>query len=242
MHASTLVLLSAVLVAQQPDHLPFIKEHVKTMTYYYKSPDPALGPRALKSLLKKENIEHPWFTNKDHVLNLIGSQLGDMVTGKPRLVRAYEEEFVAAPLMGRRVIVRALTNCGDDQTVKQIDTWLANERLANVHKDLKALKKHLEDPKRKHVRDQLAREPKDLDLLWANFFITGEYAPIARILDVFDLPDARENVVLKRVARWSFESNLKQHPKLVEVVKKHARDRQKGSRKVIDDVMTKFKP
>ena len=74
-------------------------------------------------------------------------------------------------------------------------------------------------------------------MLWVNFFITGEYAPISRILDVFDLPDAKENETMKRVARWSFGSNVQQHPKLVELVLKNKKDRPEGSKKVIDQTI-----
>ena len=98
-------------------------------------------------------------------------------------------------------------NCGDKETMKRIDAWLADRRYAGVRPELEALKKHLQDPKRTHVRDRPAQEPKELDLLWGNFFITGEYAPVSRILDVFDEPDASELDTLKRVARWSLGSN-----------------------------------
>jgi hypothetical protein len=178
---------------------------------------------------------------KNHqVLLLIGAQLGDIGIGQPKVVRAYEVALADAPTKGRRVIVRALMNCGDRETIKQVDAWLADKRYADVRPELEALKKHLQDPKRKHVRDRPAREPKDIDLLWANFFITGEYTPVSRILDVFDLPDAKENEVLKGVARWSLGSNLQQHPKLVELIQKHARERPAGSRKVIDQLILKF--
>jgi hypothetical protein len=207
------------------------------VTYYYQSPDPAFGPQMLKDFLKKENVDHPWFKKNEFVLVLVGAQLGDIATGKPRIVRAYESELAGAPLTGRRVILRALTNCGDKATLKRVDAWLADERYANVRTELEALKKHLEDPKRKHVRDRPAKTPDDLDLLWSNFFITGEYTPVSRILDVFDQPDARENAVLKRVARWSLDSNLQQHPKLRELVQKHAKDRPERSRKVIGELI-----
>jgi hypothetical protein len=233
------LLLVGSLLGQQADLPPFVKENIRRMTYYYKDPDPKLGPELLKGLLRKENIEHPWFMGKDHVLLLIGAQLGDIAVGQPKTVRVYESAFADAPLAGRRVILRALMNCGDKETLKLIDAWLAEPRYADVRAELAALKKHLEDPKRKSVRDQPARGPGDLDFLWGNFFVTGEYAPISRILDVFDMPAAKENEVLKRVARWSLESNLQQHPKLVEVVQKHAKDRAEGSKKVIDELVPK---
>src|SRR5262249_27041037 len=135
-------------------------------------PDPALGPKLLQELLKKENLEHPWFAKNDHVLNLIASQLGDIAAGKPKLVRAYEAAWNSASLPGRRVIVQALMNCGDRETVKVWEAWV-NENDRRMLPYLDALGKHLGDPKRKHVRDLPARQPKDLDMLWAHFFITG---------------------------------------------------------------------
>jgi hypothetical protein len=241
MHVACALIVTAGLLGQPPDVPPFVKAHVKELTFYYKAPDPTLGPRLLQEFLKPENLEHPWLVKNDHVKNLIGAQLGDIAAGHPKEVRAYEAAFAAATPAGRRIILQALQNCGDAETAKQVDAWLADKRYADVRKELEALKKHLADPKDKHVRDRPVREPKDLDHLWASFFITGDYAPVARILDVFDLPEARENAVLKGVARWSLESNLKQHPKLVEIVQAHAKERPAASRKVLDELLPRPK-
>src|SRR5438105_523640 len=109
----TFALASIALSAAQPADLPpFIRTSSPTLTFYYNSPDPALGPTMLKDLLRKENIEHPWFAKNEHVLRLIGASLGDIAVGKPKIVREYEAAFADAPPMGRRVILRALENCG----------------------------------------------------------------------------------------------------------------------------------
>src|SRR5262245_55914530 len=211
------------------------KEFAPAVTFYYKSPDPALGPRMLKELLKEENLEHPFFAKNGHVLLLVGAQLGDIAAGKPKIVREYESAFADAPLTGRRVIIRALTNCGDAETIKKLDAWLGDEKYSDIKPDLTSLKKHLEDPKRNHVRDRPAKTPDDLDLLWSNFFITGEYAPVSRILDVLDAPSNRANATMQRVAKWSLGSNLQQHPKLVEVLQKQAEKRAEGSRAALEE-------
>jgi uncharacterized protein (TIGR03066 family) len=236
-NTSCALLLVASLIGQPPEPPQSFRELAKTATFYYTAPDPSFGPKMLKELLKRENLEHPFFANNDHLLSIHAALLGDVAAGKPKIVRAYEAAFLEAPPAGQRLIIRALRNCGDRETVNRIDGWRADRRSAAVRSDLDSLKKHLEDPKRKHVRDLPAREPKDLDLLWANFFITGEYAPVARLLDVFDRPGARDNETLQRVAKWSLASNLQQHPKLVELVRKHAKDRREGSRKVIDELI-----
>jgi uncharacterized protein (TIGR03066 family) len=241
MYTSSALLLVASLLSQPPAPPQSVRELAKTATFYYTAPDPDFGPKMLKELLKKENLEHPFFAENDHVLNINAALLGDIAAGKPKIVREYEAAFLEAPPAGQRLVLRALRNCGDQETLKKIDAWRADGRSADVRAELDSLKKHLEDPKRKHVRDVPAREPKDLDLLWANFFITGEYAPVARLLDVFDLPDAEDNATLKRVAKWSLGSNLQQHPKLAELARKHAKERREGSRKVLDE-LTPAKP
>jgi len=230
------------VVAQPPDLPPFVKEYGKVGTYYYLNPDPKLGPKMLKDLLRKENLEHPFFVKNDQVLLLIGAQLGDIATGKPEIVREYEGAFVDAPPAGRRIVIRALTNAGDKDTAKKVGEWIDDPKYADSKEALTALKAHLESPRRQHVRDRPAKEPKDLDLLWANYFVTGEYEPVSRILDVFDLPAAKENEVLKRVARWSLGSNLQQHPKLVELVLKHKKDRAAGSQKVLGELILTVPP
>jgi hypothetical protein len=239
MLAEIVLILAVGLAGQQGDLPPLVKEWGPKMTYYYKAPDPKQGPAMLKDLLTKENIGHPWFAKNEHVLMLVGAQLGDIAAGKPEVVRAYEGEFAGAPTAGRRVIVRALTNCGDKETLTQVVAWLDDERYEDVRAELEALNTHLQNPKRAHARDRNARSPEDLDLLWVNFFITGEYAPVARILDVFDGPGARDDEVLVRVARWSLESNLQQHPKLVALVEAHTKERPEGSRKVIGQLILK---
>src|SRR5262249_40491388 len=162
MHTSVAVVLVAGLVGQPADAPPFVRDFAPTTTFYYKSPDPALGPKLLKEWLKKENIESPWFAKREDILTLFGAQLGDMARGKPKIVREYEAAYADAPAPGRRVILQALRNCGDKETVKQIEAWLADPQVGDVRPELVALKKDLEDPARKHVRDRPAREPRDL--------------------------------------------------------------------------------
>ena len=237
MQTTFLFLFSTSLLAQPNNPPPLFKEYSPKITFYYKSPDATLGPKMLKALLLKENIDHPFFEKNAHVLTIVAAQLGDIAIGKSEIVRQYEAEFASAPPKGRKVILRALANCGDKETSKQVEGWLLDKRFAEHKADLESLQKHLADSKRQHVRDRAAKTPDDLDLLWSNFFITGEYVPIARILDVFDVPNAKENEVMKKVAKWSLGSNLQQHPKLVELVQKNKQDRPESSKKVIDELI-----
>src|SRR5207245_1871414 len=94
MLSSLAVVLLASAVGQPPDLPPFAKEHAKTLTFYYKAPDPALGPKLLKELLKEENLQHPLFKKDDnYVLRLNAALLGDIARGQPKIVREYEAAY-----------------------------------------------------------------------------------------------------------------------------------------------------
>jgi hypothetical protein len=235
MHGSLALALAVTLICQESKYPPFIQDRQETMSNYYQSPDPELGPQLLKELLDKKNLDHPWVAANPHFIDVACAELGDIAAGKPKIVRKYEAYFDGTSTTGRLAIIRALENCGDKETVKQVDVWLGDARYENVRPELESLKKHLSDPKRKHIRDRPAQTPEDLDLLWANFFVTGEYAPASRILDV--LEDPKANATLKGAALWSIRSNLHQHPKLVELVKKHAKERPLESQKAIDQLI-----
>jgi hypothetical protein len=216
---------------------PVIVEFSEATTFYYEMPDPKLGPKLLREMLKAENVTHPWFQKRPDVWRVIGSQIGDIAAGKPEIVRQYEEAYAIANPTGRRVIIRSLLNCGDDETIKKIDGWIENADNAELGRELRALKEYLSDPNRVHVRDRRPKTPHDLDLLWGNFFITGEYRPVARIVDVLDQPDVADNYDMKRVVRWSLESNLRQHPKLDEMIRKDLAERKGTSRKELDQIL-----
>jgi hypothetical protein len=238
--AATICLLS--VLSQPPELPPFIKDYGQTVMVYYQKPDPKLGPKMLKDLLKKENLEHAFFAKNNLVLQLIASQIGDIGAGKPEIVREYEAAFADTSPGGRKVVIRTLTIAGDKDTAKKVGEWIADKKFEDDKTELEALKNHLEDPKRQHFRDRPVKEPKDLDFLWGNFYITGEYAPVSRILDVFDLPAAKENETLKRVARWTLGSSVQRHPKLVELIQKNKANRPAGSKKVIDETIITFDP
>src|SRR5262249_4700033 len=96
-YTSSALFLVASLVGQPPGPPQSFREFAKTATFYYTAPDPAFGPRMLKELLKRENLEHPFFANNDHLLNINAALLGDIAAGKPKIVRAYEAAFLEAP-------------------------------------------------------------------------------------------------------------------------------------------------
>ena len=92
--------------------------------------------------------------------------------------------------------------------------------------ELAATQKVLSAPKRELPRDRPAKTPEELDLLWVDFLVTGEYAPVSRILDALDRPAVTvQEKTVRNVAIWSAKSNLQQHPKMAELLTKHVAER-----------------
>ncbi|HQR06917.1 MAG TPA: hypothetical protein PLN21_08850 [Gemmatales bacterium] len=122
--------------------------------------------------------------------------------------------------------------------MKQLDTWPASEKIADTLKTLEETKRIVTAPKREMDRDRTVRTGKDLDMLWADFFATSEYAPISRILDSFE-----SNVPpgFKNAARWSLESNMGSHTKLVKLVKEHLKERGETSKAEVEKMLGKMK-
>lgn len=232
-----LYLLSALCLLQPNQPPPILPEATRMMKYYEK-PDPRRGVKLLKELLKPENLDHPMTTREDgHVLSILCEQLGYIAKGHPEIVREYEKLFANTTPTGKYGILRTLRVAGDDQTKKQLDTWLAGEKNPETLKALEETKRIITAPKREMNRDRAVRTGKDLDMLWADFFATGEYTPVSRILDAFE-----SNVPpgVKSAARWSLESNLKQHPKLVKLVKEHLKDRGEKSKAEAEKILEKM--
>jgi hypothetical protein len=230
-----------VFAANQPvGRPPLIERGSKATTFYYRSPNPKLAVELLDEVLKKENLEHPWFRSRPDVLRIIAAQIGLIARGTPKLVRECEARFDRATPAGRRLILRSLRVCGDEATLGQIDKWLAREQDVAVRNELHETRDHLADPKRKRYREKAPTSPHEMDLLWADFFITGEYEPVSRILDVLDVPQEKSNPIMRRVAGWSLRSNMRQHPKLVELLRKHADQRPEPSRKVVQEYLQAF--
>ncbi len=220
--------------AENGEELPSaVKEYFPFMSFYYTNPQPEKVKQMLEDIIKPKNLDNPWYKNRESVLQLMAAILGDVGYGQEGLVRFYESKFAETSDAGKRIIIRALQTCGDQSTEQVVDTWLSEATNDGVKKELIALKEHLVSPDRKRHRDRVVQDPHDLDYLWGDFFATGEFAPIARILDVFDLPDDSANAKLKEIARFSAISNFQLHPQLVNLVEKHLAQRPKGSRAAI---------
>jgi hypothetical protein len=161
----------------------------KFVTNYHRKPAPKDVPAMFRGLLKGRLVERYTEDDPPHSLVLLAHAFGHMARGNAALVRACESEFAGASHAGRLFVLSCLRVCGDRETRTQVAAWEQDRQYAKLRKGLDEVRKSLADPDRKLPRDRPARTPSELDLLWADFLVTGEYAAVARILDVFDQED-----------------------------------------------------
>src|SRR5262245_18629453 len=113
------VAIAAVLLVGVPlglppvDLPPVVPEFGPRLENYYQKPDPRIAEQFLAELLKPENIDHQWFHGHEDVLDIMGTQLGDLANGREKLIRRYEAAFSETTLKGKQVILAALKICGD---------------------------------------------------------------------------------------------------------------------------------
>ena len=166
---------------------------------YHRKPAPARVPEILSKVLKMAGAgQEPLDTSNG--TRLIAAAFGHMGKGQKKLVRLYESRFDDAGKQGKSFLLEALKICGDAETLKRMKKWAGDPRNAGLKKDIEDSHTFLANPERAYPRDRAAKSPGDLDLLWADFLVTGEYAPVARILDVLENPRSLRKSIEKRLA------------------------------------------
>lgn len=81
--------------------------------------------------------------------------------------------------------------------------------------------------------------PDVLDLLWTEFFVTGEAKPVKRITEALPGLDDKDNMgvfIVAAAARWSLTSNAVQFDKVLEILKGIQKE---NSTKAIADIIEK---
>jgi uncharacterized protein (TIGR03067 family) len=169
---------------------------------YHKKPEPKRVPGLLDKALDSEfPLNSP--LHKGDGRMVLAHAFGHMARGHADLVRVYEAKFAKAQNRGRTFLLESLRLCGDEQTIKHLDGWRKDPAYREHYAIIDDTRRFLADPKRKLPRGRPAVGPEDIDLLWADFLVTGDYAPVARILDILDRPDG---------LRLRLENWLMKHP------------------------------
>ena len=299
--ARMLLFLFLCLHGNEKENVQMVENFI---TYYYRKPDPTRVPAILDNVMKGPFVD-------DQAKRMLSAHaFGHIARSNQKLIRLYESQFTQASPSARSFLIDALALCGDDVTQRQLEVWARDPRYADQKRELEAAASSLANPKRLLPRNRPARIPIDLDLLWADFMITGEFTPIARILDTLDQtsslrqqitdclkknrqerdelldflkklkliqPGSKDKLVdghlelillhdpkgrlrynaiedagylgkqilnlsdeelnrgllLMGAASWSLQDNLKQHPVLAELMKKHYRERRSPSQDLI---------
>lgn len=233
-----LPLLVFVPAVQDPPQVPkLLADFGAKLLIHYRDPKPEVGLTFLTDLCQGSTLDDPWFQGKGYLTTLIGAQVGLIAKDHPHIVRRYEALYETAPPKARKIIAVALHHCGDAKSLERIDQWLANATPQDDVRELKRTRFQLADPQRKPFRKSLPVLPIHLDVLWTDFFVTGDWEPVARILDVLDQDIVDKTPVLAGAVRWSVESNLNQHPRLVELAKQHLDSRPPASKAFLQSVL-----
>jgi hypothetical protein len=86
------------------------------------------------------------------------------------------------------------------------------------------------------------REPGDFDRLWGAFMATGDVAYPRRLIDFLDMPEPfrpgePQWSLLSGTARWSLQSNAKQHKAVLGLLTTEAARRTGPARPVLDSIL-----
>ena len=85
----------------------------------------------------------------------------------------------------------------------------------------------------------LIGHPAHLDMLWSDFFATGEAAPITKIISALPLRDsgAPPAVLLSETAEWSLTSNSLQHKRVDQICRAELAHSEGTTRRLLERIV-----
>src|SRR6266568_1449488 len=160
-------------------------------TTFYRSPSPALALEALEGEARRESE-----LDKGHT-DLEVYYFATIARRFPSIVRDYEALFDRSPT---RFVLSVLAQMSDEETRRFLAARLEDDRFRAVRRDMRHAVKGETPPIAPRIapgRSSLGLDVRglDLDLFWAEFFVTADTSPVERIIDVLEWPD----VVRQRV-------------------------------------------
>lgn len=184
------------------------------MTHYYEYPTPARFVAEVQGLSKAGHLSSP---EKGVVVAVF---LGRVMAANPVAVESWLSQLSDLTGRDRETLLLA---AGFSRTQE------ARSFLAKQPDGAKYLESLID------IRSVELEDPAVLDMLWADFFATGEVAPLKRLVHVLnygqyegamekyagsqktqkDREDAMRDAVFQ-AARWSLESNVRQHRRVGE--------------------------
>lgn len=162
------------------------QEYNNLLVNYYRNPQNDKIPVALEHIAASDFIK-----NQPTDVSAMTSYLfGRIAQKEPSLVEKYMEVFAKTSLTheGRVFILMVFQICGNELVKHFLEAKLNDENFVNDKQDIQ----NILNGGFPIGFDPLKREIKngaDLDFLWAEFFVTGNREPIAKIVDALGWPD-----------------------------------------------------
>lgn len=154
---------------------------VNLLTFYYTNPQPEQIPDAMKYIVQSNYLDKNNFWSTSYMF-------GEIALKEPTLVDEYLNILDNIEPKNRLFIIYALTICGNEKVKKYLENKLIDPAWSN---DKGLLEKALQQ-KMPLKYDPINTEVKvsnDLDMLWANFFITGNEQAVIKIIQVTERSD-----------------------------------------------------
>ncbi len=203
------------LAQEQSDGLDLVERY---MSHYYVDPAPEQAPEMLELFLTQVlPAADPHVQENVGALQVVAYFFGRVAQGHENIVRHYEALMPVVEAQYRGFLLAVLRLCGDKSTRSALLGWLDQsefpEHDAVITDVLGGMGMTGDSP----VID-IVRTPKDLDLLWVEFSLTGEARPIEKILDVLDQPDRVRDRVMEWLARDRSEEEVARVVGLLEAI------------------------
>jgi hypothetical protein len=186
------------------------------LSHYYQHPTPERFVTEVKALSKAGNLSNP------KSAALLSVFLGKVMAANPTMVGDWLNQLADLKGGDRHTLLMAANLSGTKEAQAYIARQADAERYRIKPVDIKTLEPN---------------DPTVLDMLWAEFFATGEAMPVRRVVAALnydkydgalnryaksektekDRNDAMLEAVFK-AAMWSLESNVRQHQRVAEIL------------------------
>lgn len=182
-----LALLLMIPVPQAAAQNEAILKFERFLQDYYKNPDPDKVPGHMLNLIDTEYFESGDVFRQNRQL-LYAYAFGRMAEEEPSLIPIYTKIFEKTTPQGRAFLVNVFQVCGNDEVV----AFLKKVKDQEAYKIVQPI---IDDALGQGIPlafDPLKNEidiPYDIEMLWAEYFISGNEAAVKRIISKVAEPD-----------------------------------------------------
>ena len=159
----------------------------EVIRHYYLNPQPDKVPALLEQFISSDGFKKNQ-VSKESPDFVIAYSFGRIAQLNSALLKKYNEIFEKASHDGRLFVLKVFTVCGDDQTKQFLSEKAKDKKYENERSDIdKVIKEGI--PVKLNPLTNEIKGPSDLDLLWAEFTISGNEKEVQKIISVLNWPD-----------------------------------------------------